>query len=109
VWDALNQYFENEASHSVNRDEAAAEEAAALTLALWSAGIKYIVAMPEWGCPHAGFLWCANMDLGTMNFSELEELDMPPNMVIASRMPSRASALHQSVDFGSTRAHDHRS
>lgn len=76
AWDSLNSHVR------VLRDDperagARSMQMAQVALALWDAGIEYIVTGERVDCRHEGWLHVANPDVGAISYPVMDDLDVP--------------------------------
>lgn len=71
AWALLNAHVRKASAGSQAVGETL--QAADVSLALWRTGFEYIVTEAGWPCPHEGWLFLANSDLGALNYPQLRE------------------------------------
>jgi hypothetical protein len=76
AWAALNAHV-RDLRDAPPRAQERSKETAEVALALWDAGIEYVVTDDGMDCRHEGWLHVSNPDVGANSYPVIDELDVP--------------------------------
>ena len=88
AWDSLN-FHVRDLRDNPERAGAHSEHMAEVALALWDAGIEYIVTDESVDCRHEGWLHVANPDVAAISYPVMDRLDVPMHLALTKMAEDR--------------------